>query len=335
MTGGVTLLDCTLRDGGYYTNWDFAPELAVACIEACDAAGVDVVELGYVRFKEAGYGAFGRLPAPVGAELGDRIGGSRLRFAAMLDAFDAYDLDPREVGPRIRDKLGESAVPIELIRIAVRYDQAERTASMVESLTAAGFGVCLNLMQIGLAGSAQVDELLAVLAGFAPMEAVYIADSLGSLQPEPACDLVSRFRAALDVPIGFHAHENQGLALHNSLRVLDAGATWLDATMRGMGRGAGNARMEQLLGVLSPDSDLRPVHEFVAGHMDPLHDKYGWGANVYYALAGARRIHPTYVQLLEESRMQTDEKLRALRFLSGVPATSFSVDRLREAFAHA
>jgi 4-hydroxy 2-oxovalerate aldolase len=175
-----------------------------------------------------------------------------------------------------------------------------------------------------------------VLADFAPMEAVYIADSLGSLRPELACDLVSRFRAALSVPIGFHAHDNQGLALHNSLRVVDAGATWLDATMSGMGRGAGNARMEQLLGVLMPpDTDLQPIHDFVAGYMDPLQKKYGWGANVFYALAGVRHIHPTYVQRLEEAPLRTDEKMRVLRFLSEAPATTFSADRMREAFGNA
>lgn len=332
-----TVLDCTLRDGGYYTGWQFDDALVDAYLAACVAVGVDVVELGYTRVRPVPGGAYGSVPDELRRSLRDLVpaaGGPR--FAVMVDAADALPHPPREVAGLLRERLAPSSLPVDLIRVAVPYRRTAETVDLVRALRGAGYGVCLNLMQIDLATPEELRDCLAAVGRAGDLEALYVADSLGSLHPRRATELVRRVVGTTGLPVGFHAHENQGLALHNTLTVLEAGASWVDATMSGMGRGAGNARTEQLLPLLRPDVPVEPLFDFVARHMIPLQQKHGWGSNVYYALAGLREVHPTYVQQLEQDgSTDAGTRMRVLGQLADQGATAYSADRLERELRHA
>jgi 4-hydroxy 2-oxovalerate aldolase len=332
MNDAPTLLDCTLRDGGYYTNWHFDDELVGAYLRACEQVGIDVVELGYVRLAATGHGRYGQLPGGFDPALAEAVSDTPPRFAVMMDAADALTGDVSAVGPRVRDRLAGLPLPVDLVRVAVRYDKAAETGALLASLRDAGFEVCLNLMQIGLASAEQVDDCLSLVSDLGTLAAVYVADSFGSMPPEQTRLLVDRFRSAVRAPVGFHAHDNQGLALTNSIAAMDAGATWLDTTMGGMGRGAGNAKTEQFLSYLAAaDSDLAPLYLFVARYINPLLDEHRWGANVFYALAGRMNVHPSYVQRMEEDPvMDVGRKMRVLGDLAQAGARSYSPTLLQD-----
>ncbi|MFD1830226.1 hypothetical protein ACFSJS_11170 [Streptomyces desertarenae] len=330
----VTVLDCTLRDGGYYNDWAFDDVLVESYLAACAEVGVDVVELGYAGPGDAGRGPYGRLPDGFPPHLAAALSGDRgTRLAVMVDAGPLLGDRAAEAGSRLAERLATGPLPIDLVRIAVNHARTAETGALVEAVRSAGFGVCLNLMQIDLADGDRLARAVDAVAGMAPLEAVYIADSLGSMSAERIAALVERFRAGQDAPVGIHAHDNQGFALHNTLAAADAGATWLDATVLGMGRGAGNTRTEQLLAALgTPPDRLRPLLETAARRFTTLLDKYRWGANPLYALAGMDRVHPSYVQCLEQTTEHSlDVKLRVLRSLAAVGANAFSAGRLETA----
>ncbi|NJQ04664.1 hypothetical protein [Streptomyces lonarensis] len=332
------VLDCTLRDGGYYTNWEFDDALVRDYLALCPQLGVDVVELGYARFREGGWGPYGDLPGPLTPQLAAVLpDGNGLRFAVMVDASEFTGLPQGKVGQLLSDRLADSALPVDLVRVAVRYNRVAGCVEAVRSLREAGFGVCLNLMQIDLADEEETDACVGAAQRMGPLEALYLADSLGSLRPERTVRLVRRFRDGLGAPVGIHAHENQGFALHNTLVAAAEGATWLDATVHGMGRGAGNTRTEQLLAALGADADtLQPLQELIVRHFQPLMERYRWGASGLYGLAGLRHVHPTYVQRLDERLGQDREaKLRAMHFLAEVPSATFAVALLDGAEGHA
>ncbi|WP_221351683.1 hypothetical protein [Streptomyces beigongshangae] len=334
----VTVLDCTLRDGGYYTNWEFEEPLVEEYLRACAATGVDIVELGYTRFAPSDHGPYGRFPSGVTPALRDALpDGHRLRFAVMVDATALAGVPAAEAGPRLRGLLADGPFPVDLVRVAVHHNRTADVAESVASLREAGFGVCLNLMQVDLASDAEVADLVRLVAGLGPLESVYVADSLGSLHAGRITELVDRFRTGQGAPVGLHGHDNQGFALHNTLAAAQAGATWLDATVLGMGRGAGNTRTEQLLAALGTDQrTLQPMLDLVARRFEPLMHKHRWGASALYAIAGMRRIHPTYVQRLEEgSERDIEVKLRALDFLAQHRRTSFAATSLEDALRHA
>ncbi|XUL99502.1 hypothetical protein ACQ86F_20460 [Streptomyces venezuelae ATCC 10712] len=145
-------------------------------------------------------------------------------------------------------------------------------------LREAGFGVCLFLTHIDLASHPELDRCLGESAALGPLDAVFLVDSLGSLRPERVIDLVQSTRAALAAPVGIHAHDNQGFALHNTVVAGSAGATWQDAAVHGIGSGAGLTRTEQLLALLGATStDLAPLLSLIATHVAPLKRRYGWG----------------------------------------------------------
>ncbi|WP_329379748.1 hypothetical protein OG625_13555 [Streptomyces sp. NBC_01351] len=335
---GLTVLDCTLRDGGYYTNWNFDTALVEEYLAACPGLGIDVVELGYVRFEEGGFGPYGQLPEGLTPNLADALpAGHRLRFAVMVDGTDLAALPADEVGRELKRKLEPGSLPVHIVRVAVRYDKVAAVTGAIASLREAGYAVCLNLMQIDLATDDEVTSCLADVVAAGPLEAVYVADSLGSLRPHRAAELVRRFQDGQQAAVGIHAHDNQGFALHNTVTAAEAGATWLDGTVHGMGRGAGNTRTEQLLAVLGGGPErLQPLMDLVVRHFHPLMDKYRWGPSGLYAIAGMRDVHPTYVQRIEENTgLGADEKLSALGFLAQASASGFSAAVFDEALAHA
>lgn len=330
----MTVVDCTLRDGGYHNNWEFETPLVEEYLAVCLQLGIDVVELGYVRLTADGFGPYGQLPEGLNSDLRAALPvNHRLRFAAMLDAADLACLPAGDVGRRLTEKLAPGAIPLDMMRIAVRYDQTAAAVEAVAAVRDAGFQVCLNLMQIDLASTDEVVQCLAAVRDMGPLEALYLADSLGSLTPARTASLVNVFRTGQATPVGIHAHDNKGFALLNTQAALDAGALWVDGTVHGMGRGAGNTRTEQLLALLGSDPDiLQPLLDLIVRHFHPLMDKYRWGASGLYVLAGLRRVHPTYVQRIEQSAgLGPEEKLRTLAFLSGSAAHRFTADALDEA----
>lgn len=334
----VTVLDCTLRDGGYYTNWEFEATLVEEYLNACAATGVDVVELGYTQFTPSDRGPYGCFPSGASPVLRETLpDGHRLRFAVMVDATALAEVPALEAGPRLRSLLADTPLPIDLVRVAVHHSRTAGVAEAVDSLRQAGFGVCLNLMQVDLATPAEVAYLVRLVADLGPLESVYVADSLGSLHASRIIELVEQFGAGQTAPVGLHGHDNQGFALHNTLAAAQAGATWLDATVLGMGRGAGNTRTEQLLAALGTNQQtLQPMLDLVARRFEPLMHKYRWGASALYAIAGMCRIHPTYVQRLEEGlERDVEVKLRALNFLAHNRKTSFTAASLQDALRHA
>jgi 4-hydroxy 2-oxovalerate aldolase len=325
----LTVLDCTFRDGGYYTDWRFDADLVRDYVEIVDASGVDVVELGYVRLGVDARGSFRDLPEGLCAS-------SHTRFAVMVDANAFAGRSPQGVVHELKAIVSASSLPITVVRVAVAYAKLAPAIDTIRALVDADFQVCVNLMQIDVASRDEERACLHALARLEHVDAVYLADSLGSMRPERVTELIRRFASQTPHAIGFHAHDNQGLALANSLAAIEAGASWIDATMCGMGRGAGNAKTEQLLGLLRGREPEAQLLAFVARWLYPLLALHGWGPSVYYAIAGQRHIHPTYVQQLEESPVSVGEKLEVLSFLGRAGATAFDSSLMREAVgAHA
>lgn len=298
----MTLLDCTLRTSGQLTGGAPAPRLVADYLAVCARLGIDVIELGYVR-DPADRTAGAPLPDVLAGTL-TATGAERYgpRFAVLLDAAELPPGDGPAVAAadRITDRIAAVPLPVGLVRVAVRYDEVARAAAPLGRLRDAGFGVCLLLTEIDLASYRELDRCLAETAALGPLDAVFLVDSLGSLRPERVIELVQSVHAAVAAPVGIHAHDNQGFALHNTVVARSAGATWQDAAVHGIGPGAGITRTEQLLALLgATPGDLVPLLELIATHVAPLKRRYGWGAGPRQVMAGLARIPVTAVRGLD------------------------------------
>ncbi|MER8831045.1 hypothetical protein NKH73_31820 [Mesorhizobium sp. M0938] len=300
----VNFLDCTLRDGGYYTGWDFAPELVSDYVATINTLPVRMVELGLAGKPES-QGYF----ASVTSSKAEQVAPGLLVKACVM--IDAKDVLASELPiPLAVTRLTEGLVPghITTVRVAAHYSNMAASQNICAELSHRGFRVFLNLMQIDAADAAEVEMCLKEVKQIDTIDVLYIADSFGSMTPTRVQEIIGRFADRIEPDIGFHGHDNRGYALVNSVAAAMAGATWIDCTMGGMGRGAGNTASEQLLPLLAglETSKERALLEHVLRHFDPLRKRYGWGSSAAYQFAGSNFIHPSYVQKLCEGGALSD-----------------------------
>lgn len=314
----AVLLDCTFRDGGYYTNWNFDEDLVNTYYSAVVEADVDIMEAGYIsvaasdcgRFKVANIAEFNFLPVIPGKS-----------WAAMIDSKSIICLENwREVITNILKKPARPVIGI--IRIASKFNQLDHVDQLCEFISALGYRVVINLMQVDLASEEEVNFAFEKIAQMPSIETVYLADSFGSMAPQRVAELITRLKKTTSANIGFHAHNNMGLALVNSMAALQAGANWIDTTFSGMGRGAGNAATEELSELIKqPGAETPAVDALLKRHMGVLKTTYNWGGGVLYRRAGKKKIHPTYVQFLIDADLSVD---KVYSLLEKIPAASRS-----------
>ena len=139
-----------------------------------------------------------------------------------------------------------------MIRVACYVHQIPAAVDMIEDAKNKGYEVSCNIMAISSAQDADVRAALDMI-GKSSADCIYIVDSFGSLYPEQIARIVDTYMETANKYnkiLGMHAHDNQKLAFANTIEAVGDGVDWLDATYAGMGRGAGNCSMENLLGFL-------------------------------------------------------------------------------------
>ena len=290
MTERVKVVDATLRDGGIVNNFYFPAGFAAALYAANLAAGVDIMEFGYkvskklfdvTKFGEWKFCDEYSLRAVVGEN------NTRMKISVMSDV-GRVDLKT-EVLPKDKSV-------IDIYRIATYVSQADEASQMINYCHDMGYQTCCNIMAISRESE---EDLLAALGKIARTSAdvIYIVDSFGSLYPDEMahlCDMYGEIAYKHGKKLGIHAHNNQQLAFANTIACIDKGVTYLDATVGGMGRGAGNCALEALIGYLrTPRYDINPILQFIREHLNPVkRSGVEWGYDVPYLLTGLNGVHP-------------------------------------------
>jgi 4-hydroxy 2-oxovalerate aldolase len=283
----ITVVDCTIRDGGLMNKSRFSLDCVRAVYQAVCEAGVHVIELGYRNsrrlFDSAEYGAWRFCDDDLIRQVTGEEPCPGTRIAVMMDAHksDLDDLKPRDLSP------------VSLVRCATYVEDLDKAIRLENDAHAKGYGTAMNIMSISKVPETALDECLHRIREETHVEACYIVDSFGSLYAQDVRQLVARYRRLLPgIEVGIHAHNNQQLAFANTLEGLASGATYLDGTLYGLGRGAGNCNLELLLGYLKdPRQDLRPLLDVIASTILPLEKEITWGYSVPYLVTGILNQH--------------------------------------------
>src|SRR5919109_911841 len=184
---------------------------------------------------------------------------------------------------------------LDMIRVAFYAHQVSEAVEMIEHCHELGYETSANLMAVSNIKDVEIDT---VLTAIAPTHAgvMVIVDSFGHLYREQIDRLYNKYAAALagtGKEIGMHAHNNMQLAFANTIEAIILGANRVDATMGGLGRGAGNCHMELLLGFLrNPKFRLRPIIRLLQDHIEPLKATVEWGPLVPYNITVKMNLHP-------------------------------------------
>lgn len=281
----VKVLDCTIRDGGLMNRWQFDEAFVKRLITASRRAGSAYVELGYKAstafFNPAEYGLWRFCREETLREFWTP--GQDAQLAVMLDI---GRFDPRDMLPSDQSVVGA-------FRVACYVHQIDEAIATTRILADLGYETFVNIMAVSEAEPSALDAALAWVGAQSPARAVYVVDSYGNLDPRQTKDLVARYARNSGKEVGFHGHNNLQLALANSLAAVEAGATFLDASLAGMGRGAGNTPLELLLPQLgAPLGRLGPLFSLLETDVPALRSELRWGYEVPYIIAGLANQHP-------------------------------------------
>jgi len=316
------ILDCTLRDGGYYTNWSFDRSLVRSLVKSLDSQNVDVIEMGYKSPKIGGH--YRKCNDGYIKSVIDFNVNAKLAF--MIDVKDYITADRHgadQIDTKLLHDIIKPATVFSICRIAAKHDEIQFLPELISIIHSLGYKVICNLMQIS---KVTTDELLEFTNIFDEHSilAVYVADSYGALHPSDVKEIFEYVK--LD---GIHTHDNMGLAFANCISALDNGATWADGTLTGMGRGVGNVTTEQLLayrGESLTTQFLDCINEFTI-----MKSHYGWGTNPLYHQAGKHHIHPLYMQDLNQSNLSSKQLIDVIDSLHGMHSYNPSaLDHLKE-----
>lgn len=295
MQTNFNLLDCTLRDGGYYTNWDFNNSLVIAYIEAMNQLPIDYLEIGYRNIPSKEYlGKFGYTPL---AELMKIRLKCKKKIAVMLNEKSTL---PKDLDCLIKPLEGF----VDMIRIAIDPKNIDRAIILAKAVKKYGFEVGFNVMYMStwLDNKEFLDKLNQI-DGVADL--FCMVDSFGGIMPQEVRDIINIVRSKTTCPIGFHGHDNLQMGLINSLTAIECGVDYVDGTILGMGRGAGNMKMELLLTVLNKkglEVDFNILGDVISV-FTPLLEKYQWGTQLPYMISGANSIPQKEVMELVTNRV--------------------------------
>lgn len=305
----IQICDCTLRDGGYYTNWDFEESLVRDYFVAMDSIpAITHLEIGYRnKAKNTYYGEYFYCPEHV------------LKMARNLCPSKelAIMLNEKDVLPEDLDSLLTPCNNyIDLVRLAVAPINIDRAAILAKAIKDRNFKVGFNLMYMSnWAKDIDFIQSLGKLEGL--VDYVYMVDSFGGIYPNDVKDALELVKKNLNIPVGFHGHNNLELGLANSLVAVESKCDVIDSTITGMGRGAGNLKTELLLTALSGKEeinfDFNKLNPIVS-KFELMQNEYEWGTNLPYMISGAYSLPQAEVMSwISKKRYTTESIINALQ----------------------
>lgn len=284
----IKVFDCTIRDGGLVNNFHFTDEFVKGVYDTCVGAGVDYMEIGKnnspTLMSEEEYGPWNFCKEEdIRRIVGEN--NTNMKIAVMSD-----------IGRTVKEELlPKSESVVDMVRIATYVHQIPAAIELIEEAHAKGYETTVNIMAISKSFDDELDEVLDAVSK-TNVDIIYIADSFGSFYPEQINKLTKKYvKVARDSgkKVGIHAHNNIQLAYANTIESMMYGTSYLDCTISGLGRGAGNCPMELLIGFLkNPKYNLVPVLEFIEKYIVPLEKELDWGYSIPYMLTGQLNEHP-------------------------------------------
>ena len=308
----IELLDCTLRDGAYIVNGDFGDDVVVGIIKKLDAAKVDIIECGWLK---DGMHKDGSVYYHVPEDARRYMPQSRKSdaiYTVMID-WDRYDLDAL---PQRRE--GD----IDAIRMVFPHGRHKQALALADKIVSRGYKLFLQAANT-LAYSDDELKVLAEDVNGTQAVSLSIVDTFGAMYPD---DLERIYRVLdrelrPDVKLGFHSHNNQQLSFALCMHFIHVGRGGtrdlvVDASLCGMGRGAGNATTELVANYLNRsfagDYDMNEVLDAIDLYLSRLKDGHEWGYSIPYFIAGIYCTHVNNIAYLRTHHKTLAKDMRII-----------------------
>jgi len=299
------VLDCTLRDGGYVNDWRFGENAIHGVRRALAQAGVEISELGFFRDEaytpdRAVYDSAERMATVIGEKEPTTL------YTGLIEMANYFP--PEKLAPRFEE--GPDAIRYSFWKRLMddAYDYCARIRDK-------GYLLCCQPTRVEQYSD---EDFAALCERFSTLDpyALYIVDTFGLLRKD---DLLRYARIADEtlgkgIILGYHAHDNMGQAFGNATAFLELPLSsdrvrQVDASIGGIGRGAGNLRLETTLEYLNTihgtSYDLNPVYEAWDRYIAPVKNDFTWGFDMAYFIAAANACNPNYAMYYLEKGLSS------------------------------
>ena len=302
----IEILDCTLRDGSYVTNFQFSKRDTKNIVSGLDKSGVNFIEVGH----------------------GLGLGASSPKFGISYESDYEYINVAKKAAPN--RLIGSFCIPgigskkdiresvkagLDFIRIGVNVDEISEAEEFVKLSHDLGLQVHLNLMKTyAFDPKILATEVRKVKKW--PLDVIYVVDSAGSMLPKDTENYVTMLKNNTSFDVGFHGHNNLGIANANCIAAADAGARFVDGTLLGIGRSAGNAQLEVIAWVIEQSGyqtniDCISLFDVAERWVMPLMPK-AQGLMPIDVTIGMSKFHTSFMPRLKRALDKYDVDLKKL-----------------------
>jgi 4-hydroxy 2-oxovalerate aldolase len=330
----IKLVDCTFRDGGYYNNWDFEEELIKEYLLAMESIKIDFVEIGFRSLKNDNFNGALAYSSDLFLKKISIPKGLRKKIGVMINGSEIANPSTqlKNLKKLFRPKVNS---PVSLVRVACHVDEFYDCLPASKWLKKQGYLVGFNIMQVADRSIKEINQLANAAVSF-PIDVLYFADSMGSLDSNKLENIINAFKKNWKKDLGIHTHDNIGQAVNNSIQAIKSGIKWVDSTVTGMGRGPGNAQTEYIILALAnyrkKQLNLVKILRLIDKYFKPMKQRYNWGISPFYFLAGQHNIHPSYIQyMVQDSRYSEEDILSVIDFLKVDGGKKFNLKTLETA----
>ena len=309
----INVLDVTLRDGGCVNNFNFGQQYMDEIITAQEAAGVDIIEVGYLYEKNGSVSGRTQyineqvIPKCIMSHKREHIS-----YVAMMDygKFDVRQLKPR-------DSKG-----IDGIRVAFHKKNYKDIVAVGENIMGKGYDLYIQPMITLRYSDLELLNLVEMVNSKLPnAKAFYIVDSFGEMRPNDMCRILSLVdnNLNIDISLGFHSHNNLQMSYSNAITLLQFQTMrdiLIDCSIMGMGKGAGNLNTELLLEHLNlyyeKNYNIPPLLQVIDRVINQLHSEFYWGYAPQYYLSAIKQCTPSYASFFYSKHMLSIDQVGEL-----------------------
>lgn len=315
----IKVCDCTIRDGGLMNSSNFSLETVRNVYKAACDSGIDYVELGYKNSKEMfstdEFGLWRFCDEDILKKVVEGIDSKSTKIAVMQDAHKAF----------AEDVVAKDESVIDMIRIATYVKDVDKAIHLAQSADQKGYETTINIMAVTNVIEKDLDEALAQIERETNVKAVYIVDSFGAMYSEDIDYMIEKFRSILKTKeVGIHCHNQQQLAYANTIQAIIKNVNYLDSTLYGFGRAAGNCPTELLLGFLkNPKYNIRPIFEVIEKEIMPIRETMHWGYSIPYMISGMLNKHPLEAMKVMKNESNGIDKYEYVKFYDTLAEEDF------------
>ncbi|WP_027002086.1 4-hydroxy-2-oxovalerate aldolase [Hugenholtzia roseola] len=324
----IHILENTLRDGSYVIDFQFDKVQTANITKGLFELGFRSIEVGH----GLGLGAWNK--AHIGLSKEDDFTYIRSAKEAAPDAEIAAFFIPGIGTTEDIDIAIEAG--LSFLRVGTNVDTFEKAEPFAAYAKKRGLKVALNLMKSYGVKSYEFTKIAQHIREWQVADIIYLVDSAGCMMPNEVFEYISRTKERVDTHLGFHGHNNLSMAIANSIQAIEAGASYIDTCVRGMGRSAGNAQTEiaiyllQKMGISPIDTEIYKFYEFANEFIVPLMLQ-PQGLTDEEIHIGISRFHTSYLPMVQKAaqKYQVDKK-RIIKQVSDINCINPTEDLFME-----